>query len=391
MYDAVVVGAGPAGAMVARTMAEMGAEVLIVEKRQEIGVPVRCGEATGIAGLKELHVKVDKKFVKNQTRGAYIYSPDRFRVELLSEKPIGYILDRRLFDKSLILQAVKAGAEVRVGTSATGIVRENGRVAGVEVKTGGKKSTIRCSCVVGADGVESNVGRWAGLPTRTKVREMIACAEFELTGVELESHDILEFYFGSKTAPGGYAWVFPKGENIANVGLGIRNAEEGESAISYLKKFVQANQNLRRGKITRIVVGGVPVQGPVDKSVAQGVILVGDAARQVDPLTGGGIYNAMHCGALAGKVLAKAAERLDFSEEALWEYEEMWRREIGDTLIKSLHLRKILDAMSDDDLNAAARLLGRVNIDDLQPAEGILHQGMSLDIVGFLQRLLLKN
>lgn len=387
-YDVVVVGAGPAGAMTARTLAEAGVEVLLVEKRPEIGVPVRCGEATGIAGLKELGVPVNKRFVVNETRGAFIYSPDKTRVELVSEEPLSYILERRLFDKHLALHAARAGAEVRVATAAVGLVRENGRIRGVELEHRGERYIVECRGVVGADGVESSVGRWAGLSTRARVRDMIACVQLELAGVELERRDVMEFYFGSKIAPGGYAWVFPKGRGVANVGLGVRNA--GRNAYEYLLDFIASMESLRGGRVISVVAGGVPVQGPLEKSVAQGVLLVGDAARQLDPLTGGGIYNAMHCGVIAGRVLKKAVDKADFSEDMLMEYDRVWRRRIGCTLVKSLQVRRILDSMGDEELNAAARVMGRVKPGDFRMEEGLM-QGMPLDIGRFVYSLLLKN
>jgi digeranylgeranylglycerophospholipid reductase len=386
-YDVVVVGAGPAGAMTARTLAEAGVEVLLVEKRPEIGVPVRCGEATGIAGLKELGIPANRRFIANETRGAFIYSPDKTRVELVSEESISYILERRLFDKYLALHAARAGAEVRAATAATGLVRENGRVRGVELEHRGERYTVECGCVVGADGVEGNVGRWAGLNTRARLRAMIACVQFELVGVELERSDIMEFYFGSKIAPGGYAWVFPKGRDVANVGLGVRWARR--SAYECLLDFVASMENLREGKVISVVAGGVPVQGPLEKSVAQGVLLVGDAARQLDPLTGGGIYNAMHCGVIAGRVLKKAVDKADFSEGMLMEYDKAWRKQIGSTLVKSLQVRRILDSMSDEELNAAAKVVRNANFRDFALKDET--NRFPLDMLQFVQGLLLKN
>lgn len=390
VYDVVVVGAGPAGTMTAKTLAEDGAEVLLVEKRPEIGVPVRCGEATGIAGLRELGVELNKKFIANATRGVFIYSPEKTRVELASSEPINYILERRLFDKFLAVYAARAGAEIRVDTAAVGLIKKNNRIAGVELEHRGERYAVECRCVVGADGIEGSVGRWAGFNTRVKLGETTSNVQFEVVGVELDRTDMMEFYFGREIAPGGYAWVFPKGKDIANVGLGVRDSRK--PALEYLQDFVASRKNLRNGRIIGVVAGGVPLQGPVEKSVSNGVLLVGDAARQADPLTGGGIYNAMHCGVIAGNILKKAIDRKDFSEGMLMEYDKAWREQIGITLVKSLQVKRILEDMGDEELNAAAKLMKNVRRDSFSIKDSSkLMQGMPVDIVQLLQTLLLKN
>jgi digeranylgeranylglycerophospholipid reductase len=234
------------------------------------------------------------------------------------------------------------------------------------------------------------VGRWAGLNTRTKLREMTSDVQFELVGVELAQEDVMEFYFGSEIAPGGYAWVFPKGDGVANVGLGVRGASR--PAFEYLRDFVDSMPGLRNAEVVGIVAGGVPLQGPLEKTVGDGVLLVGDAARQVDPLTGGGIYNAMHCGVIAGETLLRAVAEEDFSEAVLMEYDREWRAQVGATLIQSLQVKKILEKMTDTDLNTAARLMKDVKLMDFNlKGTGSLMQGMPVDIVQFVQSLLLKN
>lgn len=362
-YDAVIIGAGPGGSMTAKILAEHGASVLLVEKRPEIGMPVRCGEGTGIGGLKELGIEINKRFIARETCGAYIYSPNGTRVEMLSKKPNGYVLERRIFDKYLAVNAAKAGAEVRVRTYATGLIKDNGSVNGVKLKHFDEIYDIKCKCVVGADGIEGNVGRWAGIPPRTKLSQMTSNAQFEIAGIEMENPNVMEFYFGTKVAPKGYAWIFPKGEDVANVGLGARNLKE--PTIEYLKRFIESKENLKRGMVVGMVVGGVPVQGPVEKSVSDGVLLVGDAARHIDPLTGGGVYNAMRCGVIAGKVIKEAIDKNDFSEKMLMKYEAEWRSTVGKSLMKSLRIKEFLEKMSDEDMDATARALQEIKFGDV--------------------------
>ena len=386
-YDAVVVGAGPGGTMTAKTLAESGASVLVVEKRPEIGVPVRCGEGTGIQGLKDLGIKPDPKFIANEIYGEYLYSPDGTKVDLRGEKPNGYVLERRMFDKHLGILAAKAGAKVQTRTTATGLIKENGCVKGVKLKHFNDEYEVLCNVVVGADGIEGRVGRWAGIENRTKLGEMASNVQFEMAGIDIEEPNVLEFYIGDNYAPGGYAWIFPKSEDVANVGLGIRKSKG--TALHYLKKFIESKDNLKKGSIVGIVVGGVPVQGPMERSVADGVVLVGDAARQIDPLTGGGIYNAMYCGTLAGRTIKEAIDSADFSEDFLKRYHEEWSNAIGGGLLRSLRIKEILDKLSDDDLNEVAKLMQGMKFGDIDIKEvsSVVDQ-FPPELINFVQSLL---
>lgn len=384
--DFVVVGAGPGGSMAAKTLAEKGAKVLLVEKRPEIGVPVRCAEATGIEGLKALGIKIKEKFIASRTRGAYVYSPDGTLVDISGKEYSGYILERRLFDKYLAIYAAEAGAEVRTRTYAYDLLIKDNAVKGVFLKQFNKRFLVECKAVVGADGIESKIGRRVGLNTRTKLSQMTSNAQFEMVGIDVHE-DIMELYFGREVAPGGYAWVFPKGKDIANVGLGIRNANK--SALEYLKNFINSKKHLRNGKISGIVVGGVPVQGPVEKTYSNGVVLVGDAARHVDPLTGGGIYNAMKCGVIAGEVLIEALEKDNFSEESLAEYEKRWKQAIGSALMRSLRVKEGLEKLNDEQLNQIAKVLsslkfGSVDLKDITK----ISEKLPPEVIEFLQGLL---
>jgi digeranylgeranylglycerophospholipid reductase len=373
-YDAVVVGGGPGGSMTAKTLAEAGASVLMVEKRPEIGMPVRCGEGTGVAGLAEMGIKPSPKFIAQEIYGDYLYSPDGTQVDMRTEKPNGYCLERRMFDKHLGILAAKAGATVRTRTTATGLIKENGTVKGVKLRHFGEEYEVKCSVVVGADGIEGRVGRWAGINNRTKLGQMTSNVQFELVGIDLEEPNVLEFYLGSVYAPGGYVWIFPKGKDVANVGLGIRKSKD--TALAYLNRFINDHENLQKGSVASIVVGGVPVQGPLDRSVGDGIVLVGDSARHVDPLTGGGIYNAMHCGTLAGGVIAEAIEAGNFSSEFLQKYHEMWWKDVGEGLMRSLRVKEIIEQLSDDDLNKIAKFMQGMKFGeiDIKEASSIVTQ-----------------
>jgi digeranylgeranylglycerophospholipid reductase len=363
-YDVAVVGAGPAGSQTAKTVAEHGLDVLLIERNLEIGAPVKCAE--GVSKDIEKFVAPDKRWISAEVKGANIYGPDGTKVVMSDDRmeEVGYVLERRLFDKFLASEAARAGAEVRVKTEAYGIIKENGRAKGVYARSMGEDTRIFAHVVVGADGVESMVGRWTGINTRLPPHNICVGAEYLMCNIE-PNENFSEFYLGNEIAPKGYAWVFPKGGDCANVGIGIGGdtSEEKHRAIDYLNAFVR--DTFPDGKIMGEMYGAVPLSGPQDENVSDGLILVGDAARQVNPLTGGGIIYAMQAGEIAGDVIAEAVQEKDFSKLKLSEYDRRWKREFGKRLETGLKAREFLFNLSDEDLNTLARSLEGVKINAL--------------------------
>ncbi len=363
-YDVVVVGSGPAGSVTARTVARQGLDVLLIERNQEIGVPVRCAE--GVSKGVEQFIKLDKRWICAEVKGANIYSPDGTKVTLGGDmmKEVGYVLDRKQFDKALANDAADAGADVRVKTEARGVITDTGYVKGVYVHSMDGDARIYADVVVGADGVESRIGRWAGVCTPLKPSDICICAEYLMCDIDIEE-EYSEFFLGNKVAPRGYAWVFPKGDGCANVGLGISGdvSGDGHRAIDYLKNFV--HDKFPKAKVLTEIYGAVPVCGPLTKSTANGLVLVGDAARQVNPITGGGILYAMQAAEIAGDVIAKAVQEGDTSAERLEEYDNRCRNEFGRHMEMSLKAKNFFFNMSDEDLNTLVHSLEGLTLKEL--------------------------
>lgn len=365
-YDVLVIGAGPAGSIAAKTAAEKGLDVLLIEKRQEIGDPVRCAEGVNKEYLKK-HVEIDKRWICADLKGSYIFSPDGTKIEMAEEisgGEVGYVLERKVFDRALAEQAAAAGAEVRVKTRATGLIIEDDFVKGAKLMHLGKEHEVRAKIVVGADGVESKVGRWAGIDTALKPIDIETCAQYLIAGADV-NQEYCEFYIGSEIAPGGYVWVFPKGEGKANVGIGILGSKTGKfkpRPVDYLDKFLQ--KRFPGARIVEMVFGGVPVSGSIGKTSANGLMLVGDAARQSDPITGGGILNAMDAGKLAGEAAYEAISADDVSLEKLEEaYEKKWRATVGHEIDMSLIVKNCFINLTDADLDSLAYSLKDVKFE----------------------------
>jgi len=364
-YDVVVVGAGPAGSITAKTCAKAGLKTLMIEKRQEIGTPVRCAEGVGKDDLKR-HIQPDSRWIAAEVIGSKIFSPDGTEITM-SEAEIGgkagYTLERKVFDRALAQEAAEAGADIMVKTSALGLFRvgdeNNPIINGLRVKHLGKIIDFKADIVIGADGVESKVGRWGGIDTSLKPNDIDTCAQFLVSNIDAGEYS--KFFLGKTYSPGGYVWIFPKGKHTANVGLGVLGSKCGDGArpITLLQEFMK--KHLPQGKVIEMVVGGVPLSGQIDKTVVNGLMLVGDAARQSDPLTGGGIINAMDAGKIAGEVCIEAENLGDFTTRTLGEYEYRWRATIGHEINKSLKVKNLLVKLSDDDINTLAHSLVGMN------------------------------
>jgi digeranylgeranylglycerophospholipid reductase len=339
-YDLIVVGAGPAGSTAAWTAARLGLSVLLLEKRQEIGSPVRCAEGVAHEALVDF-LEPDPAWISARVDRAQIVASAGGRVAQRWQGAggLGYVLERRVFDRALAEQAALAGAQVRPKTTVTGLVHDSGTVAGVLAEWQGQQQEIEAGIVVAADGVESRVGNWAGLDTQLPLEDTMACAQYLLAGIDWDPA-CLGYWIDDSIAPGGYAWVFPKGVGRANVGLGIQADLGDRTALAYLDRFIEQEPSLARGSPVTLVVGNVPVALPCKRLVANGLMLVGDAARQVDPLTGGGIINGMVAGRLAAKVAADALAARDTSPKGLQAYRREAERIIGRRLARNYRLRQ---------------------------------------------------
>ena len=352
--DCLIVGAGPAGSVAAKEIASRGYETLVVEKRQEIGAPKRCAEGITKHGLDKLGIKLHPLCISGRISGAALYSPSGKMVTMEGEEMEGYVLERKIFEKWLAAEAIKAGAKYMVKSQAMGMEKENGKWR-VRVKTIEGMKEIEANIVIGADGVESKVGRWAGLNTVNKITDYHSGIQFEMVNVNAEEKYI-HLFFGREVAPLGYAWIFPKAFS-ANVGLGILEKGAKMKAYEYLIKFIKEHEEIfKNAQPIEINGGGVPV-AHFTEMVADGVMLVGDAAQLVNPIHGGGMARAIHSSIMAAEVADKALKKGDVSKETLKEYEKMWDEEYGEKTKKLMKLRAFLEKLEDKDFELLADIL----------------------------------
>ena len=389
--DVLIVGGGPAGCVAAWEAAAAGAShVLLIERDRAIGAPVRCAEGVGSEGLREFLNPDGAPWVARKITKVIFWAPDDTEV-VLGSRDVGYVLDRTRFEPALADRAAQAGAEIRIGTEAVRMERANGAWR-VELRGPKGDETWTAKVVIGADGVETMVGRWAGLDTRVASRNMESCAQYVVGNIEFDP-DAIYLHFGPSVAPGGYAWIFPKGVGVANVGLGVvALRSDGRNARQYLDDYLA--KHFPHGTVTGLTVGGVISGVTVKHTVADGVMLAGDAAHMINPLSGGGIVNAMKAGRLAGRHAARAVRAGDTSAASLQAYHDEWMDLLGSSHLLYYKLKETINKFDDDFLNRLAatvrgiplekRTLGRVMASALAHHPSLLPLAAKL----FVQELL---
>ncbi len=366
-YDVLVIGAGPGGSMAARFAARHGLKVLLIEKRPEIGVPVRCAEGISQAWMKKVEIDPSDRWIDTRMEGAKIYSPDeRSIIELSAEQAgneVGFVLNREYFDKYLASLAIKEGADIWLKSPAVDIIKEDGYVKGAIVRKFGERVEVRAKIVIAADGFESQVARWAGLNTVLRERDIVSCIQYRMTNIDIEEN-FTHFFIGS-CAPGGYVWIFPKGEKEANVGIGVAlNKLKSKGEVKgYLDRFIERHPYLKKGRILQIVTGAVSTCPVPKRIVDNGIMLVGDAARLIDPITGGGIANACISGKWAGEIAGKCIENP--SKECLKEYEEKVKKKWERKHLRNWFVKEKLAALDDDTLNKLMEVISEEDIKEI--------------------------
>jgi len=355
VYDIVVIGSGPAGTTTARFAAQNGLSVLLVDKKQELGAPIQCSGAVSYNALEQAGVIPSPEFIHDCIYGFAVYNTKGEKKVIdyreikpaeygtaSGTKPLGYVVDRRRFDRYLATQAERAGATIWLKTEALGYRVLNDGSCEVDLRKFNESITVKAKVVVGADGVQSQVGKWAGIKTHIKLSELASCLQFVVDGVATEG--LLEIVTGHQWAPGGYAWVFPKGNGYAEIGLGVTRTMCTDNAQEYLDKFIKHSFFKERFKNCRIIEiqgGGVPLAAPLKTQWADNLILVGDAARHVNSITGGGIHTALSGGKIAGEFLSALIKKGARPTACnLKGYHDNWLKAMGNNMWKLYNVKR---------------------------------------------------
>ncbi len=359
-FDVLVVGAGTAGCLAAKTAAEKGLKVCVVEskKRAEIGVKI-CGDALGEHHLTYLGLeKPQGGELEKKIEGVQIFSPDQNTVFTIADKDfIGYILNRRLFGQWLLKKATDRGATLMDSTHFLEPTIEKGFVTGAKVKDSTNRTAeLKSKVVVDASGfmavVRHKLPAEMGIDHDIENEDVEACyREIRQLKQENENTRYCEIYLDGKVTPGGYTWIFPKGGAKVNVGLGVVMRGKFPNPKKQLYDYVLSRKQFDGSLLLNSGAWWDPTRRPLDNMVGNGVVLVGDAASLVNPIHGGGIGPSMLSGFQAGKTIVEALEKGEPSQQALWGYNNLYMSSYGKKQASLDIFRMLLIASSDDDLN----------------------------------------
>ncbi len=358
-----MVGGGPGGLFFAMKAAEKGLRVVVLDKKQEIGSPVRCAEGLGIDTVNMLveHGLPDSEKWKGwKVSGAHLYAPNGKSVYVPGD---GYVVERTMMEKEMAKAATRKGAKVLARHDVYDVIKDGNKVVGVRAKFLGEDREFYAPLVIAADGFESTIARLAGLNTFQPAYHVDSGFEYVMAGINQDA-DAIHLFFGTEVAPRGYIWIFPKDNDTANVGIGI-DARDEKTAKYYLDRWMKEHDDeygFSDASIIEVRGGGIPVGGFLKKMTMDGLLVIGDAAHQVHPLHGGGMALAMEAAAIAADVAAKAHEKNDFTDATLDEYNRKWWEIRGGELENALKMRYAFERLDDDDFNYFADLLSDEDI-----------------------------
>jgi len=406
-FDVVVVGAGTGGCLAAKTMAEAGLNVCLVErkKREEVGEKV-CGDALGEHHLKALGLeKPQGGELEKRIEGVRIFSPDFGTVFTIRDKDfVGYILNRRLFGQWLLELALDEGVVFRDHMQCLEPIVEKGFVSGVSAKNMATRESVKLKSkvVVDASGfvgvVRQKLPEEFGIDREVANEDVEACyREIRQLRQESGEAEFCEIYLDQKATPGGYSWIFPKGGARVNVGLGICMRGRFPNPKGQFYKHVLSRGVFEGSLLLSAGAWYDPTRRPLDNMVGNGIVVVGDAACSVNPIHGGGIGPSMLCGSSAGKTIVDALENGEASQEALWSHNSRYMEVYGAKQARLDIFRYLLIGSSDEELSfgMSHKLLTEGDVlraslgEDfrLNVTEATKRVSRGLRRVGFLKRL----
>jgi len=358
-YDVLVVGGGPIGGQVACNIAKENYAVAVFEKNKEIGVPMNCAGLVTPRVFDFLDIS-KKDVIKNEVKGANIHSPNGSILSIGDGRVHALVIDRTKFDQKIIKNSQKSGAEVFIGYKVKNIKKSKNYY---EVET---PKNLKCKgkLLIGADGPLSLVRKKLNFP---KPHEYLLGVGAEVSNTDLNP-DIVEIFVGNNIAPGFFAWIIPLNREgtCARIGL-CTNQNTKKSPKFYFDALLKNKFTapyLKNVKIEKNIGGLIPL-GVLKKTYSSNVMIVGDAAAQIKPSSGGGIYPGLLCADHCANVAVDALTNNDFSYHFLKKYQKLCVKDFGRELSMGMKFRSFYKRLSDKQFNKYIEFFKKPKVIDI--------------------------
>lgn len=346
--DIIVIGASPAGLMAARTASERGADVLLLEKKEEIGHPPHPANSFFKGMFDVCGENADTSYVVHYLKGMKIISPSGR--EVVVETP-GYAIDKTKFDRFYAAKTEKAGVDLRTGVESRSIRKTEG---GFQVST--PEGEFSSKLVIISDGINSKMAGSLGLKTMKHPEDIAWGIEMDVRAKGLGKPDFFEYYVGNH-APGWKTTYAPRGGDNAAIGAYVRRC--GKDANPYLNTWVKRFKELKGLEELEVVVkryGGDPIVTIPNEFITDGIMVVGGAAGQ------SGLGYAMRAGQICGDVAAGAVKKGDVSKSALSDYRKTWEKESKTEHYLGRIALETLRKMSDREIDEMVRVFEKEDL-----------------------------
>ena len=338
MKDVVIVGGGHVGLYTAYRLAQSGFQVLLLDQKKAIGEKIVCTGIIGTEAFQRFHLPQDT--ILGSIRQVRFFSPSGNFFDYTPPETLARVVDRTFFNRHFAREAQRRGAEIKTGCRVDGIriKRETATVRVIEED--GSESSYDAQILILATGVNYKLFEWIGLETP---KNFLGGAQIHIPFWEEAWTSV---YAGREVAPGAFAWIVPLDNGQARVGL----LSEKNPAF-YLKRLLD---RVRPGWRDDIGESGIDlrpvVQTPLEKSYAERVLVVGEAAGQIKTTTGGGIYYGLLGAEFALEVVREAFRKNRFTADVLSPYDQRWKKAIGEELRFGYYFRKLFAKLTDEQI-----------------------------------------
>ncbi|MHA1198954.1 MAG: NAD(P)/FAD-dependent oxidoreductase [Candidatus Heimdallarchaeaceae archaeon] len=357
--DLAVVGGGPAGLFSARKAAEGGNSVLLFDSKETIGSHEHCAGLLSIQGLKDLSLtNLPSDIIQNDSiKGATIYSSSGKSFTVEKKQPTAYVVNRAKFDEYLYNFAVDSGVDVQLSSRVIGLERNSNSLNLKLGKKNGHKK-IETSIAILAEGRFPQLNQQVGLPSPKRNR-IVFSSMYIMKDMKNIDPNYVELYQDQRFAPSFFSWIIPINENTAKVGLASTKVPASYYLNRFIKEHPSAKLKLKDAKIIKRMNGAIPLSSFIKKTYTDNVLVVGDAAGQTKPTTGGGVIFGGIAAQFAGKIASEAIKQNRYDRRFLARYPKLWKKELRLNLTIMKYVRNYLDVLTDKEIEYLLKVLNK--------------------------------